>query len=147
MLTTNTVINSLDFPAIKDNSIFLKTNLLLLHMTSQYMFRHPDFIPLVNNFVNPEAPIHAPSATTKSNGFNVLMVRLWVWISHMIRQYTANEIESPEQVNETQKQLAELLSDVHDDLGEREICGADKGKRGSVEQLSYHCSRLLTWLL
>lgn len=65
----------------------------------------------------------------------------------MIRQYTSNEIESPEQVNETSKQLAELLSDVHDDLGEREICGADKGKRGPVEQLSYQYSRLLTWLL
>lgn len=92
------------------------------------MFRHPDFIPLVNNFVNPEAPIHAPSATTKANGFNVLMVRLWVWVSHMIRQYTFNEVEDVEQQKETQKQLAELLSDVHDDLGEREICGADKGE-------------------
>jgi hypothetical protein len=99
-------------------------------MTSQYMFRHPDFIPLVNNFVNPEAPIHAPSATTKANGFNVLMVRLWVWTSHMIRQYASNEVENLEQQNETQKQLAELLSDVHDDLGEREICGADKGNIG-----------------
>lgn len=98
-------------------------------MTSQYMFRHPDFIPLVNNFVNPEAPIHAPSVTTKANGFNVLMVRLWVWISHMIRLYSDNEIQETDQQNEIQTQLSELLSDVHDDLGEREICGTDKGTK------------------
>lgn len=60
----------------------------------------------------------------------------------MIRQYASNEVEDPEQQSETQKQLAELLSDVHDDLGEREICGADKGELADKAYVDSVCPTL-----
>ncbi|KAI7879176.1 hypothetical protein K492DRAFT_208427 [Lichtheimia hyalospora FSU 10163] len=99
--------------------------LIALQMTVYYIFRHPDFIPLVNNFKIHGVEPHVPSQVTRSSSFNVVLVEIWVLLSTFM-QDTANIID-----NETAKtikdKLAETLITLHDELGEREICGVSKG--------------------
>lgn len=94
-------------------------------MSIYYIFRHPDFVPLVNNFSTPDTPPHTPSKITKSNGFNDIMIKAWVIQSYLI-QHTLHKYEEP--TNGATGIWAELLKGLHDELGEREVCGAAKRK-------------------
>ncbi|KAI9260891.1 hypothetical protein EDC94DRAFT_610142 [Helicostylum pulchrum] len=96
---------------------------ILLRMSIYYIFRHPDFVPLVNNFTVPDMPPHTPSRITKSNGFNDIMIKSWVLKSYLI-QHTLRHYGEP--VNDTISTWSELLKELHDELGEREVCGAAK---------------------
>lgn len=101
--------------------------LIALQMTVYYIFRHPDFIPLVNNFKIHGVEPHVPSQVTRSSSFNIVLVEIWVLLSTFI-QDMANSTD-----NETAKtikdKLAETLITLHDELGEREICGVCKGEQ------------------
>ncbi|KAI9312531.1 hypothetical protein BX666DRAFT_2031252 [Dichotomocladium elegans] len=98
---------------------------IVLHMSIYYIFRHPDFIPLVNNFVNPGAEPHTPSNVTRASGFNIILVDVWV-LTSMLIQRSIREHPSENSKNTKDKLLAALLT-LHDELGEREICGVSKG--------------------
>ncbi|OBZ89568.1 Histone transcription regulator 3 [Choanephora cucurbitarum] len=94
----------------------------ILKMSIYYMFRHPDFVPFVNNFSSPDVPPHTPSKATKSNNFNGIIVKAWVLQSYLIQQVFEKATGEP--ANEIQRAWAELLHSLHDELGEREFCGA-----------------------
>jgi hypothetical protein len=97
---------------------------ILLRMSTCYIFRHPDFVPLVNNFTTPDVPPHTPSKVTKSNGFNDIVIKSWVLQSRLIQHTLTNNTSlSSDDVVLT---WAELLQELHDELGEREICGVSK---------------------
>jgi hypothetical protein len=90
-------------------------------MSIFYVFRHPDFIPLVNNFKNQDVSPHTPSKTTRSNGFNNILIKSWVLESKLVTyMHQKNKLVAPDFM----PRWASLLQDVHDDLGERVICGA-----------------------
>ena len=100
--------------------------LIALQMTVYYIFRHPDFIPLVNNFKIHGVEPHVPSQVTRSSSFNVVLVEIWVLLSTFM-QDTANTTDD-ETAKTIKDKLAETLITLHDELGEREICGVSKGK-------------------
>lgn len=101
--------------------------LIALQMTVYYIFRHPDFIPLVNNFKIHGVEPHVPSQVTRSSSFNVVLVEIWVLLSTFIQEsaYTNND----ESAKAIKVKLAETLITLHDELGEREICGVSKGEQ------------------
>lgn len=76
-------------------------------------------MPLVNNFTAPDMPPHTPSKATKSNGFNDLLIRSWVLHSYLLQHSVRGD-------KEIMSSWAQLLQELHDELGEREICGASK---------------------
>ncbi|ORY98057.1 hypothetical protein BCR43DRAFT_490797 [Syncephalastrum racemosum] len=90
---------------------------IILQMTIYYLYRHPDFIHLVNNFSNPNMDTHTPSNTTRNSAFNTIVAHAWT----LMTQLGAHVIDLKG------NELPELLSSLHDDLGEREICGTSKG--------------------
>lgn len=100
---------------------------ILLRMSIYYNFRHSDYVPFVNNFTNPEVPLHRPSKVTKSNGFNSILIKAWVLQSHLFQHVILNNEDPVE--NEVLSSWAKLLHDLHDDLGEREMCGAANSKK------------------
>ncbi|KAI7905962.1 uncharacterized protein BX663DRAFT_483630 [Cokeromyces recurvatus] len=85
---------------------------------------HPDFVPLVNNFTTPDIPPHRPSKVTKSNIFNDIIVKSWVLQSYLIQHMFRKN--SCSVANDTMILWAELLQELHDELGEREVCGVAK---------------------
>ncbi|KAI7893343.1 uncharacterized protein EV154DRAFT_501727 [Mucor mucedo] len=96
----------------------------LLRMSIYYIFRHPDFVPLVNNFSTPDVPPHTPSKVTKSNGFNDIVAKAWVLQSYLIQHVIQHNEER--NTNGAIYTWAELLKELHEELGEREVCGAGK---------------------
>jgi hypothetical protein len=104
-------------------------------MSIYYIFRHPDFVPLVNNFSTPDVPPHTPSKITKSNGFNDIMIKAWVLQSYLI-QHVIQHNEVPN-MNGAISTWAELLKELHEELGEREVCGAGKRKFTSIVQIFF----------
>ncbi|CEI91811.1 hypothetical protein RMCBS344292_06089 [Rhizopus microsporus] len=92
---------------------------VLKRMTLFYIFRHPDFVPLVNNFSSPDSIPHTPSRTTKSNRFNSIVVKSWVISSHIIKQVLASQVQDTHSIKFS---WVKLLQELHDELGEREIC-------------------------
>lgn len=98
----------------------------LLRMSIYYIFRHPDFVPLVNNFSTPDVPPHTPSKITKSNGFNDIVAKSWVIQSYLV-QHVIQHNKEPN-TNGAIYTWAELLKELHEELGEREVCGAGKRK-------------------
>ncbi|CEI97466.1 hypothetical protein RMCBS344292_11598 [Rhizopus microsporus] len=92
---------------------------VLKRMTLFYIFRHPDFVPLVNNFSSPDSIPHTPSRTTKSNKFNSIVVKSWVISSHIIKQVLASQVQDTHSIKFS---WVKLLQELHDELGEREIC-------------------------
>ncbi|CAO3617860.1 unnamed protein product [Cunninghamella blakesleeana] len=105
--------NEIDIKFTDSLMIFLRTTIF-------YIFRHPDYIPLVNNFTIPDVPPHRPSERTKENFYNALTTKSWLLLSILI-QLNSN--------NDKQKitLLSELLQNMHDELGEREICRTSNG--------------------
>ncbi|KAI8080754.1 uncharacterized protein B0P05DRAFT_72267 [Gilbertella persicaria] len=103
---------------------FLENLNNLLKMSIYYMFRHPDFVPFVNNFSSPDVPPHTPSKITKSNSFNEIIIKGWVLQSHLFQQ--AFKKTTNESIREVKHAWAELLHSLHDELGEREVCGVAK---------------------
>lgn len=97
---------------------------ILLRMSTCYIFRHNDFVPLVNNFTTPDVPPHTPSKITKTNGFNDILIKSWVLQSHLIQRALTNSASIDN--DDIIVTWAELLQELHDELGEREICGASK---------------------
>lgn len=91
-------------------------------MSTYYIFRHPDFVPLVNNFTSPDIPPHAPSKATKSNGFNDLMIKSWVLYSYLLQNALSTVQDTS--AGDIMQSWSQLLQELHDELGEREICGA-----------------------
>lgn len=98
----------------------------LLRMSIYYIFRHPDFVPLVNNFSTPDVPPHTPSKVTKSNGFNDIVAKAWVLQSYLVQHVIQHNEER--NTNGAIYTWAELLKELHEELGEREVCGAGKRK-------------------
>lgn len=94
--------------------------MIFLRTTIFYIFRHPDYIPLVNNFTIPDVPPHRPSKRTKANFYNALTTKSWLLLSILIQQ---NANDDKEKI----ALLSELLQNMHDELGEREICGTSDG--------------------
>ncbi|KAI8378602.1 hypothetical protein BD560DRAFT_389864 [Blakeslea trispora] len=111
-----------DWFATDSSRHFLESLCSVLKMSIYYMFRHPDFVPFVNNFSSPDVPPHTPSKATKANKFNAIIVKAWVLQSHLIQQ--ALEDTKSQSTDELQRAWAELLHSLHDELGEREFCGA-----------------------
>lgn len=104
------------------NQELLDTLSVLLKMSIYYIYRHPDFVPVVNNFN--DLPPHTPSKTSRVNGFNDIMAKTWVLHSHLMLHIIENNRES---VPENAKVAwAEVLLELHFQLGEREICGSGK---------------------
>ncbi|KAI8096895.1 uncharacterized protein BX664DRAFT_68541 [Halteromyces radiatus] len=101
---------------------FIDSLMILLRTTIIYTFRHPDFIPLVNNFSNPEMTPHVPSRKTKINSYNAVTTKSWVLVSTLAQQKIKYDNDENKMVS-----LASLLQNMHDELGEREVCGASKG--------------------
>lgn len=99
---------------------------VLKRMTLFYIFRHPDFVPLVNNFSSPDSIPHTPSRTTKSNKFNSIVVKSWVISSHIIKQVLASQVQDTHSIKFS---WVKLLQELHDELGEREICCVANSKR------------------
>ncbi|KAK4510606.1 uncharacterized protein ATC70_005037 [Mucor velutinosus] len=100
----------------------LDTLSVLLKMGIYYIYRHPDFVPVVNNFN--DLPPHTPSKTSRVNGFNDILAKSWVLHSHlMLHMVKMNKDSVPE---DTMVVWAEVLKDLHYELGEREICGSGK---------------------
>lgn len=97
---------------------------VLLKMSIYYIFRHPDFVPIVNNFSTPDVPPHAPSKITKSNGFNDILVKSWVLQSNLLQNIIKMNQENL--ADDVMKAWGELLQQFHDELGEREVCGPAK---------------------
>ncbi|CEP06985.1 hypothetical protein, partial, partial [Parasitella parasitica] len=133
-----------------DNQSLMDTLSILLKMSIYYIFRHPDFVPIVNNFTSPDMPPHAPSRVTKMNGFNDILIKSWVLQSSLL-QY-ALKLSSKHSVvaDNAMNMWGELLQQLHDELGEREVCGAaktifvhhlmrtlGKAESGSIEE--HHC--------
>lgn len=97
---------------------------IVLKMSLHYVFRHPDFVPLVNNFSSPDSIPHTPSKITKSNRFNAIAVKSWVMYSLLMKR------ELLVQSQDTKKIMLDwtkLLQELHDELGEREICCSSDG--------------------
>ncbi|KAI9478245.1 MAG: hypothetical protein EXX96DRAFT_570148 [Benjaminiella poitrasii] len=105
------------------NQCLIDKLVVMIKMSTYYIFRHPDFIPLVNNFTTPDMPPHRPSKITKSNIFNDIIVKSWVLQSYLF-QHVLNKSNST--TNDMMVTWAELLQELHDELGEREVCGAAK---------------------
>ncbi|KAG1115147.1 hypothetical protein G6F42_014009 [Rhizopus arrhizus] len=104
------------------NQELLDTLSVLLKMTIYYSYRHPDFVPIINNFN--DLPPHTPSKTSRVNGFNDILAKTWVLQSHLIMHIIKmNKDIVPENAMVA---WAEVLKDLHEDLGEREVCGAGK---------------------
>ncbi|CAO3660434.1 unnamed protein product [Rhizopus stolonifer] len=98
---------------------FMDVLRIVLKMSLHYVFRHPDFVPLVNNFSSPDSIPHTPSKITKSNRFNAIAVKSWVMYSLLMKR------ELSVQNQDTKKIMLDwtkLLQELHDELGEREIC-------------------------
>ncbi|KAG1031933.1 hypothetical protein G6F25_011708 [Rhizopus arrhizus] len=103
---------------------FIDILTIVLRMTVYYIFRHPDFVPLVNNFSSPDSIPHTPSRITKANRFNAIVIKSWIIHSHLIKR------ELRAQTRKTQKIMfdwVKLLQEFHDELGEREICCTSNG--------------------
>ncbi|ORX50528.1 hypothetical protein DM01DRAFT_1095919 [Hesseltinella vesiculosa] len=94
--------------------------LILLRTTMIYIFRHSDFIPLVNNFASPDSPPHVPSRCTVNSFFNGLITKAWVTTGVLLQQIINED-------HDKMVAMATVLQSLHDELGEREICGASKG--------------------
>lgn len=104
------------------NQELLDTLSVLLKMTIYYIYRHPDFVPVINNFN--DLPPHTPSKTSRVNGFNDILAKSWVLHSHlMLHMIETNKESVPENAMAV---WAEVLKDLHLELGEREICGSGK---------------------
>ncbi|KAI8366707.1 uncharacterized protein BYT42DRAFT_587609 [Radiomyces spectabilis] len=101
-----------------------KALIVLMRTSLIYIFRHPDFIPLVNNFTVPDMAPHVPSQASKSNIYNDIITKTWTLISSLLQKFLQ---KSHQFVSESLPVLADLLQTLHDELGEREICGASKG--------------------
>lgn len=97
----------------------------VLRMSIYYIFRHPDFVPLVNNFTN-DLPPHKPAKSTKHNGFNDLMVQAWVLQTHLLQHAIQDD------KGEVMISWVDVFQTLHDELGEREVCGAAKGIEDSM---------------
>jgi hypothetical protein len=95
-------------------------------MSIYFIFRHPDYIPFVNNFTNPDVPPHTPSKITRSNRFIDILIKGWVLQSHLFQHVVYNNNEPI--LNEVMISWAEILQQLHDELGERKVCGAAKSK-------------------
>ncbi|KAL9554649.1 hypothetical protein MBANPS3_002732 [Mucor bainieri] len=109
-------------PRAASQQELLDTLSVLLKMTIYYVYRHPDFVPVVNNFN--DMPPHTPSKTSRVNGFNDLLAKAWVLHSHlMLHLIEANAESVPENAVGL---WADVLTDLHFQLGEREICGSGK---------------------
>ncbi|KAI8333838.1 hypothetical protein BC941DRAFT_106385 [Chlamydoabsidia padenii] len=104
------------------SSHFVDSLMIMLRTTMIYTFRHPDFIPLVNNFSNPDVKPHVPSRKTKINSYNAVTTKLWVMTS-TLAQRNIQKVGDGDKMTS----LANLLQNMHDELGEREVCGASKG--------------------
>ncbi|CAO3593379.1 unnamed protein product [Absidia cylindrospora] len=111
-----------DWLPISLDSRFVDSLMIILRTTILYTFRHPDFIPLVNNFSNPDMTPHVPSKKTKINSYNAVATKSWVMISTL-----AQHRMTQENYKKKLASLAILLQTMHDELGEREVCGASKG--------------------
>jgi hypothetical protein len=103
------------------NEVLANKLMIVLRMSIIYIFRHPDFVPLVNNFTN-DMPPHKPARATKHNGFNDLTAKAWVLQSHLLQHAIQDD------KGEIMVDWVELLQRYHDELGERQICGAAKGR-------------------
>ncbi|GAN06215.1 hypothetical protein MAM1_0115c05695 [Mucor ambiguus] len=104
------------------NQELLDTLSVLLKMSIYYIYRHPDFVPVVNNFN--DLPPHTPSKTSRVNGFNDILAKSWVLHSHLMLHIIETNKES---VPENAMVIwAEVLTDLHYQLGEREICSSGK---------------------
>ncbi|KAI9264814.1 hypothetical protein BY458DRAFT_513660 [Sporodiniella umbellata] len=91
----------------------------IMKMTLYYVFRHPDFVPLVNNFSSPDSVPHTPSKITKSNRFNAIAVKSWVMFSILMKREL---VLCGQGGNSKLFDWTKLLQELHDELGEREIC-------------------------
>ncbi|KAI9470445.1 hypothetical protein BDB00DRAFT_251414 [Zychaea mexicana] len=115
---------SLDCLEAVDTST-LDAVLVVLQMTVQYVFRHADFIPLVNNFTTPTSENHSPSNTTRSARFNSIVINTWVLASTIIQSCIPDDGNASNL--EVKHTLTDTLMTLHDELGERQICGVAKG--------------------
>ncbi|KAI8060297.1 hypothetical protein BC940DRAFT_160374 [Gongronella butleri] len=109
-----------DWLAATVDTELLDSLLILLRTSMVYIFRHPDFIPLVNNFATPDSTPHVPSRRTIANFFNALSTRAWVLVATLMERRFHDD-------NDKMMGLASVLQTLHDELGEREICGAGNG--------------------
>ncbi|KAI8145939.1 hypothetical protein BJV82DRAFT_29849 [Fennellomyces sp. T-0311] len=114
--------HSVDWPEAVDMST-VDTVLIIIQMTMHYIFRHADFIPLVNNFAIPTADPHVPSQTTRNCRFNTIVANGWVLMATLVQHLIPDSNDS----SEIKCALADTLLSLHDELGEREICGVAKG--------------------
>ncbi|KAI7863344.1 hypothetical protein BDF14DRAFT_1845257 [Spinellus fusiger] len=131
---------------------FKETICIVLRMSIYYLYRHADFIALISRFTASDLPEHSPSAVTKKNPFNDTVVRLWVLQSILVH-VSLNDL--PIYESDMVNHLSSLLKDLHEELGEREICSSADGiflnylvktlpKTGDTEDLDslyqcYHC--------
>ncbi|KAF7726581.1 Histone transcription regulator 3 [Apophysomyces ossiformis] len=111
------------FPQSFEKSFF-DSLFILLRTSFIYIFRHPDFVPLVNNFPVQDNPPHVPSLKTKAGAFSAITAKIWAVQSMLIR-WTI--MQNPSIEAETLPALVEVLLATHEELGEREICGSAKG--------------------
>lgn len=98
--------------------------LLILQMTIIYTYRHPDFIHIVNNFSGSE--MHRPSLTTRNSKFNSIISTSWAVAASLIESAAHGREPAVKQV--INDGIANVLAFIHDELGEREICGGCKSK-------------------
>ena len=95
-------------------------------MAVQYVYRHQDFIPIANNFSTSTAEPHDTSNVTRSSRFNSIVINSWVLTSNIIQQSIPDD-NTPASIESTRKLVGTLIS-LHDELGERQICGVANGK-------------------
>lgn len=100
--------------------------LIVLQMAVQYVYRHPDFIPIANNFTTSSAEPHDPSNVTRSSRFNSIVINSWVLTSSLIQRSIPGD-NTPASIK-SKRTLVDTLISLHDELGERQICGVAKGK-------------------
>ena len=103
------------------------TVMIIIQMTMHYIFRHEDFIPIANNFVTPASDPHTPSKATRNCRFNTIVVNTWVLLSILIHRSVLDSDAAS--TSDVKSALTDVLLNLHDELGEREICGAAKGTK------------------
>ncbi|KAG2223646.1 hypothetical protein INT45_010005 [Circinella minor] len=101
------------------------TLLIVLQMAVRYVYRHPDFIPIANNFTTSSAEPHEPSNVTRTSRFNSIVINSWVLTSTLIQKSIPNDNSTAS--IKSKHTLVDTLISLHDELGERQICGVAKG--------------------
>ncbi|KAI9007532.1 hypothetical protein CLU79DRAFT_778404 [Phycomyces nitens] len=117
-------INDPVWQSIQPSLSFKRALLIVIQMSIFYIYRHSDFIALISRYETPESVPHSPSEITKANSFNDTVMQAWVLLS--ILMHVELE-EMPIYEADLATSLSTLLKDIHEELGEREICGSGNG--------------------